>query len=269
MSRDYRLDVRFRDGTQYTIKDIRIVFSVLRSIYIHNNTADIQIYGLARDKQQKLFREREDKNNDISVALTLDNEPLFIGNVFYGYTERDGADLITKIFCVSLNAAVTSLFVAETTTENPQEVLADRIVARENETKQGEKLSKGEIKQVETKRPVVLVGNATNLMERYLESGDVFFTEDNKISVVAENARTSDDVVVVDSEQLFNTPIRKTKKITFRTLINPKIKLGKLISLKSRNTDINGAYYVHTVDYTGDNFGNSWFQDTVAQLREG
>lgn len=258
LDRDYLLNVLFQDGTEFNITDLRINFNIIKSCFVGNNTATINVFNLSRDKTNKLFREREDNNNNISITLTINKIIIFIGNIYYAHTQRSQADLITAINGVSLLSDVTSTFITKTVDKEPIKSTTDEM-----------DIEKGELIEAKNKRPVVLVGKPVDIVSDYLNKGDLICVEDGKFNITNKESRgKAREVIKIGTEHLLNTPIREASKLTFRVLITPIIKIGKIVNIQSRQEQINGLYNCYQINYIGDNYSNDWYQDTTGFLQQ-
>ena len=263
--RDYELTITLTSGeTVKIIPEIRIQFEIDKSVYGGLNTCKIKVYNLSIDKQRKLIKDKEDGNVRLPFLIKAGYDKLetvFQGTVFEASTVRLGSDFITTIVSQDGLYDFVNSFTSKTVTTNDVKHIVDDMV----NTKQGKTTERKVIV-----RPKVLVGNSAKLIEESLDDDETYFIDNETIHIIKEDEIISSYIPVVQaSTGLLNTPVRKNKEVTFETLLNPSIKVGRLIELKSQYaTYLNGVYKVNTVKYKGDNYGSDWSQQCACRLAQ-
>ena len=114
----------------------------------------------------------------------------------------------------------------------------------------------------EFKRPVVMTGSTFRLIEQLLNKGDRYFIDNEQFFIIRKGETLETNVPIISPETgLLDTPEKKASVMTFSTVINPEIKLGGSINLKSTTAKhLNGSYRVETIQYKGDFSGSDWSQ---------
>jgi len=232
--RDYELIITLTSNEVVKIiPEIRIQFEVNKSIYGGLNSCKIKIYNLSEDKRMKLVKDKED--NTILMPFLFKAgynklETLFKGNVWEAYSVKQGADFVTFISSLDGGYDFVNSFTSKTV-KNDNYI--DYIINDMPNTNKGRITNKKRLV-----RPKVLVGNSCKL--------------DDFIPLV--NARTG----------LLETPVKKNQEVTFKTLLNPSLKIGGLVELESIGAKhLNGVYKIVTIKYSGDNYGSDWTQEVT------
>ena len=235
----------------------RIVFNGNQSVYGGLNKLDISIYNLSESKRAAMVKDDTDENI-IKIQLRVgyqDNiAEVFVGTVFIGRNEREGADIITKIECID-GLLATKAYSNDTITPsvNVYEFLSNKL--------SGVNIGKIEVPSI-LSRPVVMMGNTLELLVSKIPRDYNFFIMNEKSYIVKEGEKVFVEIPVVNSDTgLIGSPTVKADRVSFKTVINPKIKSGSVISLESNVVNVlNGDYLVKEVNYSGDNFGQDWYQ---------
>lgn len=263
--RDYELIITLTSGeTVKIIPEIRIQFEIDKSIYGGLNACKIKIFNLSTDKQKKLIKDKEDGQIRIPFLIKAGYdklEKLFQGTVFEASTVKQGSDFITTISSQDGLHDYVNSFTSKTVTTNDVKQIVDDM----SNTKLGKISARKELV-----RPKVLVGNSAKLIEDSLDDDETYFIDEETIHIIKKDEVLSSYIPVIQSNTgLLNTPVRKNKEVTFNTLLNPSIKIGGLVEIKSQYaTHLNGVYKVNTIKYKGDNYGSEWSQECSCRLAQ-
>lgn len=263
--RDYELILTLTSGEVVQIvPELRVQFEVSKSIRGGLNTCSIKIYNLSDSKRKKLVKDKEDfriRMPFIFKAGYTKLENLFKGTVFEASSVRSGSDFITTIKSLDGGFDFINSFTSKTVTNNA----ASNIIADMPNTAQGKISARKSLV-----RPKVLVGNSAKLIEDNLEDDETYYIDEEKLYIIKDDEVTSNYIPLVQaSTGLLNTPLRKNREVTFNTTLNPSIKIGGLVELKSSTaTHLNGIYKVITIKYKGDNYGSDWSQECICMLSQ-
>lgn len=266
-NRNYEL--RVDDGKNFTIikPPLKIAFEATKSIAGGLNTLNLQIYNLTTANSQKFCKDPEQRKL-LRVTLKVgyqDNlEVIFIGDVNRGFAGRQGADIVNSMQIFDGGQGSFYGFVSKTV--KTREEVTKTLIA------QMPTVERGTItKQSEYIRPRVLVGNCSKIFKNQLDSGYSYFIDDNKVYILKGNEYLANYISVVSAETgLVNTPERENSLVSFETMLNPSIKIGGLVDLKSTTAGyLNGIYRVQQIVTKGDNYGQDWKQRIVCMLAQG
>lgn len=262
-NRDFKLIVRTSYRDVIISSPMRINFTISKSIEGLLSGCTIKLYNLKESFRLALVKDAEDEDY-IPISLFIGYEDkielAFKGNLYRGQNERSSTDIITTIECLD-GGSVLNSFVSQTITKNDY-VIETIVNAVENVT----------FGRINTRqaliRPKVLVGNPIDLLNNLTLSTENWYIEDEQLNIIDVTQVTSNYVPLITAKTgLVETPTRQEQKVTFKILINPTVKVGRLIKLESSTAPhLNGIYKIYNITYNGDNYGSSWFQTCSGYL---
>lgn len=258
--RKYRLRVGIRSTELEFLPPLRIVFECDKSIRGSLNKLTVKIFNLSEGSRRDLAKDTEDSSIDIPLKLDIGYgdkvENIFTGTVLTGYSERKGADFITTLECLDGGFDLYNSFTSQTVIGKDASVKA--ILKDLTRTKAGKITQQNNLV-----RPKVLVGNSIELLSEQLNEGETFFIDSEKLYIIKNNEVIGTFIPVVSSETgLINQPQRANRIVTFKTMLNPAIRIGSAVDLRSETAKhLNEIYRVETIKYAGDNYGSEWSQD--------
>lgn len=255
-SRDYQLTISYDNVTVVVQPPFRITFDVYKSTDGGLNRANIQVYNLKEDTRLKLVKDVEE-NKDIDITLLIGYQGLlrqiYKGKVHKGVNARSDVDFITSMESLDGGRDLFYGFVAKTI-KGKQQAVSGAL--------EGLQTNLGATtQQSELARPKVMVGNAAQVIDSFLEDGQQWYIEDGQLFILnAADEVVRGSVPVVSAQNgLLETPAREMQKITFKTLTNPNIPLGGLVELISTTAPhLNGKHKVQTINTKGDYDGDEW-----------
>ncbi len=258
--RKYRLRVGIRGQELEFLPPLRVAFECDKSIRGSLNKLTVKIFNLSDGSRKDLAKDTEDSSIEIPIKLDIGYgdklENIFTGTVLTGYSERKGPEFITTIECLDGGFDLYNSFTSKSVIGKDQAV--KQIIQDFQRTTEG-KISQ----QNNLVRPKVLVGNSIKLIEEQLNDDETYFIDSEKLYIIKNNDVIGSFIPVISSETgLINQPQRANKIVTFTTMLNPSVKIGGRVDLRSETaTHLNDIYRVETIKYTGDNYGSEWTQD--------
>jgi hypothetical protein len=246
---------------------MRISFEADKSTMGGLNKCRIQLYNIEERKRLAMAKDAEQKKR-IPIRLSCGYEDrqelVFKGTVFTGGTERQGPDLITTLESQDGGFDFTNSFTSRTVIGGG--VAVNAIL--EDMVNTG--IGKITPRPVLT-RPKVLVGNSAELLNSLVTPGETWYIENEQLYIIKDNEVTSRFIPVVSAATgLISTPTRESKLVTFQTLINPTVKIGRRVQLISTTAPyMDGVYRIETITYSGDNYGDAWSQACTGRLGAG
>jgi len=259
--RDYELVITLPNNEAVEIKpELRVQFQITKSIRGGLNSCALRVYNLNEDKRMKIVKNKQNNLKMIKFLFKAGYKNniglLFKGNVWNAYSIKQGADFITIINSLDGGYDMINSFTSKTINGGNyiEHILADMPNTQKGALTNLKKLF----------RPKVLVGNSHKLIEENMGIDETFFIENEKLYVMKDNEVIGDLISLVSPETgLIQTPVIDNQQVTFKTLLNPSIKIGHRIQLESSAKWLNGVYKVITIKYTGDNYGNDWTQEVT------
>jgi|SRR5579884_2617901 len=251
------------------VTDLRITFKIEKTSESNPNTATISVYNMAKDTRSLC----EKKGNAVVLKCGYDtNIPLvFSGDIAKCTTEKQGPDIITTMeagdgqvaFDTSTfdqsfapGATVQSIFQQVTGSFG---VAVGPLLGIPNDSVNNGMTLSGDSKK-----------HMDDLTKKY---GMEWSIQDGQIQVAPKNTPVFGTAVLLNSETgLIGSPKRvkilkansdpllgdfnKDAGVTFRSLLNPKLKPGQLVSLQSVN--VTGLYTCRKVVHSGDTHSMPW-----------
>lgn len=259
-NRDYELLISFANGELVTITpEINIDFESEKSIQGGLNTSKIQIYNLEENKRNKLVKDKESGIANIKVELRAGYsrlERIFSGNLLEGNSTRVGADIVTTLEIQDGLFDLKNSFTSKTVKGK----ITDEILKDMPNT------NKGKITEaLNLLRPRVLIGNSLKLIEENLSQDETYYIDDGSLNIIKLDEVTSDYATVVSAETgLLDTPKKSMNEVSFKTLLNPQLKIGGLCELQSTlDKRLNGIYKIVTIRTSGSYQGSNWEQEVT------
>jgi hypothetical protein len=267
-NRTYTLEFDIGSRTEVIKPPLRISFEADKSIMGGLNKCRIQLYNIEERKRLALAKDAEQQGKRIPIRLSCGyqdrQELIFKGTIFTGGTERQGADLVTTIESQDGGFDFTNSFTSRTVEGGKRAV--DSVRQDMPNTDEG-KITERPI----LTRPKVLVGNSAQLIDEMVGPGETWYIEDERLYIIKDNEVTSRFIPVVSAATgLISTPTRSSQQVTFQTLINPTVKIGRRVKLESTTAPyMDGVYRIETITYSGDNYGDAWSQTCTGRLGAG
>lgn len=262
--RNYRLTIGIRNGEVVVEPPLRVSFDAMKSIRGGLNKMTLQVWNLQEKNRLAIVKDAEQQTRipfSLSVGYQDRLELIFKGTVHTGENQRQGPDLVTTL--ESLDGGFDFLNSFTSTTIRSGQRAVDAALQDMPNTQ------RGKITQRETlTRPKVLVGNSAQIIDDAIGPGETWYIEDEQLYVIRDNETISSFIPVVSAETgLISTPERKSREVTFQTLINPSVKIGRRVQLISATAPhLDGVYRIETINYKGDNYGDEWTQVCTGRL---
>lgn len=257
--RDYELAIGIEGKTLIVRPPARIIFSADKSISGMLNKMRFQIFNLREGNRLKIVKDAEEEKYlpvQLKVGYKGKMELIFRGNIHIAKNISDLPDIVTEADCLDGGFDFINSFSSKTI--NSGNSYIDKLLEDMANTRRG-KIAEGE----PLIRPKVAVGPTMDLIRSGLGKDEYAFIDDETLNVVRNQNQVIDQVVpVVNSRTgLLNTPERDKQKVTFETMMNPELKIGRRVKLESKFAPhLNGIYRVETINYSGDNEGERWGQ---------
>ena len=256
--RNYKLIIKLKGKEVVINPPVRINFTCTKSIAGALNAMSIKIYNINESNRLALVKDAEE-GSYIPVSLFIGYDEryklAYKGSVFKGNNARAGVDIITTLDCLDGGFDYINSFTSATV-KGVNEAVGQ--ILRDLKT-----TTKGKItSQQEIIRPRVLVGNTVKLLNDIVGEDENWYIEDEQLYILKKDEVTSNfRPLIKSSTGLIETPSREAKKVSFKILIDPAVKIGRIIQLESIvQPHLNGIYKIETIDLKGDTYGSEWSQ---------
>jgi hypothetical protein len=267
-SRDYELSITIKEVTYLVRPPLNIQFTAKKSAGGRGlNTLSISIYNLAKTKRRALVKDAEDRTHiPIEFKAGYDGQlvRLFKGNAFTCQTIRNGVDYITTIECQDGGTDYLESFTSRAVTTKSAAI--NGILEDMPNTGKG-KISPS---LAPILRPKIIVGNSAICIDELLDDDESFYIDEEKLYIIKDNEVISTFIPVVSPQTgLKNTPKCKDEIVSFATLMNPQVKIGGQVELKSTTAvRLNAVYKIDTISYSGEYDGDDWSQECTCLLAQ-
>ncbi len=264
--RNYELTIT-TSTQQIIIKPpLRISFTGTKASEGGMNKLELSIYNLKKETALALFKDRnQSKLIDMELKvgyINYDLKSFYSGTIHYASTDRQQADLVTKIEGIDGGFDVINGDPINANITGKQNII-NHVVS--NSTK----LQIGKISLADNlTRPKMCMGSSYDVLHSLKDSNTDFFIDNENIYFLLKNQVISSFIPKINSASgLLSTPQKQSNVVTFTSLMNTDIRLAGLVELQSTvNTNLNGIYKISKINYSGDYRGQDWKMQVEAFL---
>lgn len=277
--RKYSLQITPTTGTAKVFTDLQIEFTVTKVADSTMNDLKLMLYNISEDTKGLLT---QDKDTVISLLSAYRNgtwtkiiddaplELLFKGTIFSIQTTRNGADVITNLQCKDGNVPLREARAARQWPEGVtlEQIVTDLVSQYFVGVSVGEVF--GDALQVKFQNGFSARGPVRKTLDNLAKRNKMQWNiTDGVFNMFPENSTLQESQLLVtgvlgtpepayqDPNQLKNTTdIPAPSGVKFRTLLNPKFKPAKKITVDAVN--IKGSYKVEKVVHKGSYRGQVW-----------
>lgn len=259
-------------GEQLEITDLRIKFSVARSLTRTPNQADVWVYNLAESTRADL----EVKPLAVQVSAGFDGEArlLFDGDLRFGMSEQEGPTWTTLLQLGDGDRAYANARINRSYKEGTsyRTVLTD--VAHSMGGELPARLARDPALDRQFGAGEVASGYSRDNLSRLLGPfGYHWSLQNGMLEILRDDQVTNSTAILIDKDHgligtpKFGTPARSGKPphVTVKCQINPEIGPGCLVNLVSRSKS--GFFRVETARHRGDTHGGSDAWLTEAEIK--
>lgn len=263
--RNYELVIGLGNEAVIIRPPIRVVFSADKSISSTLNTMKAEIFNLRESRRLKIVKDAEEVKYipvQLKVGYGDKLQLIFRGSVHVAKNSPELPEIITAIDCKDGGFDFINSYTSKTI--NGGDDYIPQLVSDMPNTREG-KIAKGD----SLIRPKVLVGPTMDLIRSGLKKDEYAYIDDEALHVIRDKQQVVDNVVpVVNSRTgLKNTPEREKLKVTFQTMMNPDIKIGRRFKLESKFAPhLDGIYRAEAINYSGDLDGEGWTMTVTGSL---
>lgn len=253
--RTYELSIELDEKTHDTIvirPPLTISFDIVRSTLSSVNTGTISIYNLKEDTRKRIYQDRFDTTTYRRVILKAgygkDMPTIFRGNLRMAQSQRHGVNYITELDSWDgygiINGFTSRTWPAGT---DQKTILSDIIKDMPN-------VLLGKIGDFPGKsyRGTSQIGSSWALIPGIAGDDAQAFVDNEQANILNLNEALTGDIQVIDaSTGLLGTPKRNDALIEVKMLFEPRLIVGQILELRSRETVYNGQYKVIGFAHTG------------------
>ena len=266
----YSINITFRDekGEVKTIRvgyPLHINFNIIKNTFATTNVGSFTLYNLNASTREYIRQDRflydQKKYITFEVGYEGQNTRIFRGYIQEAYSVKSGSDILTRIeaWDIGQDQFVAKTFEAGTSFKEAVKILGTQE-EKEKEIIQDLSLSTLDKLKIQNigdlngsfKTPTTIVGKPIDAINQ-VASGHAY-VDDGEINVLMDNECLDVGVAVISAKTgLMGTPQRRENFLVFDTLLNPSIKVGQLLEIKSETASkFNGTYLVAGFEHAGD-----------------
>ena len=255
--------------------DIKIEFSVSKSISSSANSAEISIYNLTESHRNGIGKEFD--------AITLEagymppDDDGNVGVIFTGAVRdvehrRDGADIITTISCGDGDKALRRATISKSYPRGTpvKTVVEDIYKELEKEgVKRGEWKFPDDVENKTFKRPYAACGSCAREMDTIGRGNGFYWSIQNEtMEIIPGDGFVGGVVLLTPQTGLIGTPAITDNGVRATALLNPAIRPNRRVRIISETLDMNASdsiYRVSEVTYRGDNMTGDFSVDMACE----
>jgi hypothetical protein len=288
MSRQWKRSVEVivgKDGEGVSIANLRIKFTVTKTVDSVPNSCVITIYNLNFSNESKI--ETELKDLIVKAGYVGEERLIFTGNIKYVYKYRDTVDRILEIEGGDGDEDYKSAIVNHTFAAGTSD---DQVISKAIESFKSTKKGYISIKPKTRRRGKSYSGNTRNLLNQLSDKHDANWSiQDGELVIVEDSEQLPDEAIVINSETgMIGAPEINDRGISVTCLLNPKLRVNGVIQLDNNSIKPNrrqtpklansrekqeavqqepvrespdGLYKVVKLTHKGDTRGNEWFSE--------
>lgn len=256
--RNYELDIELDPQTGQSVRvnyPLTVNFSIIKHTLASANTATFTILNLKETTRRQIYQDRFDiktyRRIRFSAGYGTDLSVIFEGNIRIAQSYRNGVNWETRIDAFDggygmINGFSTLTFSSGERLENIIRTLAQDLPNIETENVSSFPLT--------IKRGRVFSGNTYNLLKGVLDlDTHEIFVENEKLNIIGKNQYIEDGGIRLISAEtgLTDTPVRRDARIELSLVFEPKVKVGQIVEVESRETINNGLYKIVGVSHSG------------------
>ena len=272
----------YSDGSQ---EGLRISFHINKNWNGATNASNILIYNLNEDTRTQINK----RNMYITVSAGYKTDTklslLFTGGILSAYSERQGADIVTRIVAWDMGASLSTAIVSKTFSNGT------KVINALMDTLKFWPGIKTDPTSVSINKDIVGVGglslagqmkDALDTMGR--QFGFTWSVQNGMFYARGDQTETSIDTVNKTATQMatvldgnFGSLISITPLLSgqlqayvgarIKTFIQSGLEVYNYVSvINSVNKSLDNLYKIHVVDFRGDTFSDEWYCDIQALI---
>lgn len=261
LGRLFELSIQIQPGSPDSLvmrSPLTLELDIVRDVQATANSANLIIYNLGEDNRQKLFKYAADPGNlgayrqvqlkagyEGSTSLPI----VFQGSLRQGYSVRRGPDLLTTVVAFDGDIAMANgqANITVPAGYNRKEVIETLIKTMPT-------VNIGAVSEfeAESSRGLALAGNSWDTIRKLNEDGHNFI-DNELVYVLKKNEFIIADTVDLNSDTgLIGTPcVVNLYQTDVQMIFEPRVKIGMVVNLLSRESRFNGRYIVKGISHRG------------------
>lgn len=253
--RRYRLEI----GTEtegIAIESLRVTFEFTKTIDSKPNSGTVRVYNMNRDNINKVLA-GEFKNLRLSVGYN-ELRLIYVANIIKPSVRREDLDWVIEFECADGDTDYQKAYTAMTLAAGSTDQTAvEKIVGRFAETVAG-------VVDLPNKRALprgkVMLGNNRDLLNQLCKNNQADWSiQDGELVILPPDKVLSDEAVLLSQDTgMIGSPEATDNGLELTCLLNPSLKIGGLVRVRSILNHYDGDYKIVNIAYSGDALGGDW-----------
>ncbi len=249
------------DGGKLEIERLRIAFSVSKSLSGTPNTAQISIWNLSAQNRLKIKKEFDKVRLEAGHVSAGNRGIIFDGNIRDVTHKREGVDIVTTVECGDGDKGIRTGTISKTFPKGakPAEMVDELL-------KNMPGVDRGVIQGLDDlpayPRAVVMYGPVSRELDKIGRTHRLYWSVQDGALETLKGDEFIDDVVVLSQQSgMLNVPEITDNGIKVECLLNPQIRIGRVIEVRSQTLEMNegeGRFRVSALEFSGDTRGNTY-----------
>lgn len=258
-------------------KELRVAFSVSRSISGSPNTFSIKLWNLAPGNRNAIGKEL--KNVQLEAGYVPPEGGGNLGIIAKGQIrdvqhDREGPDIITTVSCGDGDLAYRKATISKTL---PKGTKLETVVEEVYKEMQKQGIEKGEWKFPEQpktyKRPYSMCGSCTRELD-VLGRGNKFYwsIQNGVMELIPSDGYLEGMILISPTTGMIGSPSITDNGVKVKALLNPEARPNRLMEIQSEVLEMNGAqsiYRISQVDFDGDNQEGDFVMNLTGETKDG
>ena len=268
-------------SNQYSTSNLRVTFSVRKTVKSSANTAEINIYNLAPTTRGNIETEGE------SVSLVAGyNEirgQIYLGDIDKITHAKDGADIITELSCGDGLKAIKNSRLSKTyMPKMPKINLFEDILASMEGVAKGawniftesdnvtqeefERTGKTKWKRLSDKfsGAFSVNGYSKKIMDEVCAANNLeWFIDNGVLNITDKGVPFTEKYIISPTSGLIGSPEKTKDGVKFQSLLIPSLTVGGLVEIQSQF--VNGDFRIEELNMSGDNYGGDYNCDCTCK----
>ncbi len=260
--RNYFIQIQTPEGD---VLEIAPPFSakidITRNTLASTNTCNITLYNLKSSTRNRIYKDRYNIAEYWQIVVMAGYtrlETIFQGNIYQSFSTKQNVDWITTLECFDGLYGIQNGNIAETISAGTSyRDLIPRVIKTMPNMVAGKIGKVGDL--VTGDRGQVMIGQSTNALQELTDGN--YFIDKESVYCLQSDEVLSGSVLVLDSNQLFETPKRSDTFLECPILFLPEATVGLICELRSKEKVFDGQYktigFKHSVSILGNAAGEA------------
>lgn len=249
------------DGGDLVVERLRIAFSVSKSLSGTPNTAQISIWNLSKGNRLKIKKEFDKVRLEAGHESAGNRGIIFAGNIRDVTHRREGVDIVTTVECGDGDKGIRTGTISKTFPKGTTpKAMVDELLQNMPDVDRGVIQGLDDIPPYP--RAVTMYGAVARELDKIGRTHKLYWSvQDGALEVVPGNGFIDDVVVISKQSGMLNVPEITDNGIKVECLLNPQIRIGRVIEVRSETLEMNegeGRFRVSSLEFSGDTHGNTY-----------